>query len=127
MTAAEMRMVIAAVSYKDWQIVIAEDGQRPYLQVRFSALHVDSGERAEQRGRKWLLSTHMTRSELVATAFKAILTAEEHEAREAFLYRGQAVFGPHFDVDALADLSESGATDKRAAPTRRLLAGHLNE
>lgn len=54
-------------------------------------------------GRKWMLSEHMTDSELVQTAFKACLAWEEHECRESFLYRGQRVFGPHFDVDVLSN------------------------
>ncbi len=57
------------------------------------------------KGRKWRLSEHMTASELVQTAFAAALHFEEHELREIFLYRGQSVFGPHFDVDDLVALA----------------------
>ena len=56
-------------------------------------------------GRKWRLSPHMTDSEIVGTALKAVLTAEEHEARENFLYRGRPIFGPHLDVDQLWELA----------------------
>lgn len=54
--------------------------------------------------RKWLLSPHMIKSELVQTAFKCVLTSMEHEAREQFTFRGARVFGPHFDVDSLVAL-----------------------
>ena len=57
------------------------------------------------KGRKWRLSEHMTTSEIVQTAFAAALHFEEHELRENFSYRGQAVFGPHFDVDDLVALA----------------------
>lgn len=53
------------------------------------------------KGRRWSLSIHMTAGEIVQTAFKALLTAIEHEAREQFKYKGVAVLAPHFDVDAL--------------------------
>lgn len=53
-------------------------------------------------GRKWRLSPQMTDGEVVQTAFLALMTALEHEAREKFKFRGVAVFGPHFDIDALA-------------------------
>lgn len=56
------------------------------------------------RGRKWLLSEHMTDGEIVQTAFLALLTAFEHEARETFLYRGEPIFDPHYDVEKLVDL-----------------------
>lgn len=48
-----------------------------------------------------MLSPNMTKSELVQTAMKAVLAAEEHEAREHFRYRGKCIFGPHIDVDGL--------------------------
>lgn len=57
-------------------------------------------------GRKWLLSTFMTRSEVVQTAFLAVRTWVEHEMREQFTYRSRAVFGPHISIDAVYDIAE---------------------
>lgn len=88
-----------------WGLRVRLDGDRVYLQVAFMDQDNYSGEFAEQRSRKWMLSSHMTKSEVVATALKAYLTAIEHEARETFHYRGKAIFGPHFDVDALASFA----------------------
>lgn len=68
------------------------DGLRPTLQLEFPD---------GWKSRKWFLSPHMTKGELVQTCLKAVLTAEEHEAREKFLYRGRAVLGPHIDIEAL--------------------------
>lgn len=53
----------------------------------------------------------MTRSEVVQTALKAVLAAVEHEAREFFTYNGRAIFGPHYDVDALWKIANQ--TDER--------------
>jgi hypothetical protein len=58
----------------------------------------------------------MTKSEIVSTALKAVLTAEEHEAREQFQYKSKTIFGPHFDVDKLASLCESDSMDVRNNP-----------
>jgi hypothetical protein len=55
-----------------------------------------------QRGRKWLLSTHMMDEEVVQTALMAVLAFEEHEAREAFLFDGKRLFSPHKSLAALA-------------------------
>lgn len=63
-----------------------------------------TGEPLSWRGRKWRISKHMTDSEIVQTIFKAVLTALEHETRENFLYKGQAVFDPHYDLDKLVAL-----------------------
>jgi hypothetical protein len=59
-----------------------------------------------------MLSTFMTKSELVQTAFKAVMTASEHEIRETFTYKGRRIFGPHFDVEALWSIA--GKVDVRA-------------
>jgi hypothetical protein len=50
-----------------------------------------------------------TRSEIVQTCIKLVMTSMEHRAREGFTYRGKRVFGPHFDVDAIWQL----CADKR--------------
>ena len=56
------------------------------------------------KGRKWLLSTHMTDGEVVQTAFLALKVAMEHEMREQFTYKGQPLFDPHYDIDKLVAL-----------------------
>ncbi len=93
---------LAPVAYKDWVIICTLiDG---YGHGRLHARFTEDGR--VWTTRKWLLSPHMTKSEIVQTAFKCIVTAEEHEAREKFLYKGKAIFGPHFDVEQLHGLCE---------------------
>lgn len=99
--------VLAEINYKDWEINAHATDSEMYLQVHF----MDGGE--PQSGRKWRLSVWMTRSEIVQTAFKAVLAAEEHEVREKFNYRGRNIFGPHFDVDALVALVDDKCYDVR--------------
>lgn len=101
--------IVSQIQYKDWQFIVNED----YLQVSFMSPCSVTGQIVEQKGRKWRLSKFMTKSEIVSTALKAVLTAEEHEAREQFKYKTKAIFGPHFDVDKLAILCDSDAVDVR--------------
>lgn len=97
MTPQERLAILADVQYKDWKFVVGRSTRgEPYLQLQWTG---ENGFPCTSR--KWLLSDFMTKSELVQTAFKAVLTAEEHEARETFLYKQAAIFGPHFDVDAM--------------------------
>lgn len=84
-----------------------------YLQVSFDAPCSKTGRTQRQRGRKWLLSEHMTDSEIVQTAFLAVLTAVEHEVRESFLFKNQPIFGPHFDVNALVEMAVMGNREAR--------------
>jgi hypothetical protein len=111
--------IVSEISYKDWTIQVARTPQgAPYMQLRFRAKNTsDPNMEAEWSGRKWLLSEHMTDSEIVLTALKAVLTAEEHEARELFKWRGRAILGPHLDIRRLWELA--GA--ENALDARRIL------
>lgn len=107
----DMIEVLKDVKFKDWTFHVES---RPvydptitavtyahYLQVRFMEKDTYGDGESMQSGRKWILSEHMKRSEVVTTAFKAIMTAIEHETRETFRYKGRTIFGPHIDVESL--------------------------
>jgi hypothetical protein len=127
MTREEMEEVLSHVSFNGWMFMVQERRYLPsptalteslfYLQARFYEADITTGERTLQCGRKWILSEHMTKSEVVATAFKAVLTAMEHEVREQFRYRGRMVFGPHFDVDVLHGVATRASMDVREDPS----------
>ena len=114
MTLREMRAVIALMEFRDWRFVIELKRGERFLVAEFEDTCAATGTFALQRSRKWRLSKHMTRSEFVQTAFKAVHTAMEHEVREQFLYAGRPIFGPHFDIQKLHALCDApGAHDKR--------------
>lgn len=60
-----------------------------------------TGAPMQWRGRRWMLSPHMSDGEIARTVFLALMTAVEHELREQLLIDGVAVFDPHFDLDGL--------------------------
>lgn len=107
------RAVLDHVQYKNWTFHVAQAGASNvhWLQIRFEApdtdrVLIESVEK--QHGRKWMLSTRMTDGEVIQTALKAVLAAEEHEAREQFLVLGVATHAPHYDPIALALLVKTG-------------------
>lgn len=106
------------VSYKNHAFVIHRGSPDsvavPFLQIEWDGKDSVTKEPRRCKGRKWYLSPHMTHSELIQTALAAVLAIEEHEAREEFKYKGQAIFGPHFNVDSLVALCEHGVLDVRA-------------
>ena len=112
---AKFQLWLDDVNYKDWGFEVRQKGEAIFLQVVFLAKDNDDPQSSYQlqRGRKWLLSQHMTRSEFIQTALKAVLTAEEHEIRERFTYKGKAIFGPHFVVDELHRLATDEHIDIR--------------
>ena len=77
-----------------------------YLQATYLEADTVTGKVEEQLTRRWFLSPNMGRSEIVGTAFKCIITSMEHRTREWFLYRGRAIYQPHYDVDALHAICE---------------------
>jgi len=100
MTQAELEKLASRCSYPGFELKVHNDGT-PYLQISFSAPCNEGGPDAEWKSRKWKLSPHMTPSEVVRTAYKAVLAAVEHEAAERFKFDGRAVYGPHVDVLSL--------------------------
>jgi hypothetical protein len=110
MKAYQVREILENVKYLDWIFFVGEktNGDPDYLQLQFIAPCTTNGDIQDWNGRKWKLSSFMTRSEIVTTAFKAVITALEHEAREKFKYKGQPIFGPHIDVEQLVTMYEGG-------------------
>jgi hypothetical protein len=104
--------VLARVRYPTFYFVVSESKGSLYLQIQCDDKCNVTGNDTRWQSRKWLLSVHMTDGEIVQTAFKAILTALEHEAREKFTYRGFSIFDPHYDIEALVSLRSDPASTK---------------
>ena len=107
-TVQEIKDIVSLCTFdyphERWLIEVKLDGTRAYLQIRVpDGRDADTGLPMEWTGRKWMLSPHMCKNEIVMTAFKAVMTAMEHEVREGFRYRGAAIFNPHMDPDRLAE------------------------
>lgn len=103
MTKSHLEYLLSQVTYKDWKFIVGTYSTRFYLQLEFG----------DQKSRKWIISPHMTKSEIIATALKAVITAEEHEVREAFKFKKQPIYSPHYDVEKLVALCEHNMFDKR--------------
>jgi hypothetical protein len=108
--AERVRVILSAIRYKDWNVRMHFEHNIYYLQVHFVAKDTQTNkEDSLQSGRKWLLSPHMTDSEIVQTAYLAVKTAEEHEILENFLLDGQPIFCPHMNLFELNKCRLQGA------------------
>lgn len=107
-----LREAVSEVEYKNWRFNVQVDDAVPYLQITFRDAFADP---PTQYCRKWLLYRTMNRSEVIRTAWMAVMAAEEHEARERFTFRGRRIMNPHLDVDQLvehfASVSSIAVTD----------------
>ena len=97
-------LALADVKFGDYTFEVRQGHGGVFLRAAYMEPDVYTGKVERQETRKWLLSPHMTKSEIVQTAFKCCWTSFEHRCREGFLYKGRRVFGPHFDVDDLWNL-----------------------
>lgn len=109
-------IVLRDLTYKNWRFNLKAIGDVAYaLQIAADECDNVTGAPATWFSRKWLLDPDMTDGEIVQTAFKAVMTAEEHEARELFKYQHVAVLDPHYDVNKLRQFRQSaGAVQERA-------------
>lgn len=96
--------VLTRVDYPKFYFVVGVVNDSYYMQIECNDKCNVSGADVRWKSRKWNLSVHMTDGEIVQTAFKAVLTALEHEAREKFTYRDVAIFDPHYDIEKLVEL-----------------------
>lgn len=114
MTVSEMKDLIELVYYPGYRFEVVEDSRASiYLRASYIEPDIVSSEPECQYTRRWLLSPEMVKSEIIQTVFKCVMTSAEHRVREHFKYRGERIFGPHFDVDALVQLSKARMLDYR--------------
>lgn len=128
MTLYEMQEIVGNISYPEYTFIVGTKGTTPtessdgysngaelvpYLQACYEEPDIVTGKPATQCTRKWLLSFHMVPSEITQTALKLLLTSMEHRVREHFKYKGERVYGPHFDVEALVEVARQRRLDYR--------------
>lgn len=109
--------IVCQISYPGFGFEVSHEGPNHFLRVTCdSGKHTRTGEPYAWSGRKWRLSEHMTDGEIVQTAFLAMMTALEHEARELFTFQGVSVFDPHYDIYKLVELRASADAIKEREP-----------
>lgn len=115
--------IVARVHYEDHRFVVGAMGDGSYIQIEYEEPDVVTLQPAVQRGRKFYVSRHATRSEIVQTCLTAALASAEHRVREHFKYaptpedKPKSIFGPHFKTDALYGIcGKSENYDAREAP-----------
>lgn len=100
-----IRAVIQECVYPGFEWIVHQQGYALWFQIRCpDGADTMTGEPMDWKGRKWLLSLHMTDTEIVQTVWAAVRRALLHEAAELFRYRGQPIFDRHINVNMLADL-----------------------
>lgn len=127
------KQAIAECEYPGYKFHVQVDGRgEVFLQATYYEPDTISGDPDLQHTRRWFLSPAMSKSEIVQTAFKCIITSMEHRAREWFTWNNRAIFHPHHNIEKLWEICEERVTrDQHSSPStkgtesRRGVAGHL--
>ncbi len=107
LTKDNIEEILSEVTYLDWWFEVGHFAEKLTLGAMYIQVQFRDEDLQLQHGRKWFVSQHSTKDEVVQTALKAVLTSIEHEAREAFLYKGFPIFGPHHSLDDLVNIQQS--------------------
>jgi len=106
-----LRAILDNISYKNCRFECGAFGLENAFWIQVQYPVVEKGVARTAYARRWVIEAKSTPWQVVATALKACITVEEHEAREAFLYKGAAVFYPHHDIDKLVEIRKAHAAE----------------
>ena len=102
-----------------FRVDVLEGTDRVFIQATLARPDTHTGEPGIGYGSKLVLSEHMTRGEVVKKCFVGARDFAEHEVREAFLYRGRRILGPHIDIDDLWEVAERTETRAPTGPAEK--------
>jgi hypothetical protein len=106
-----VQAIVAEIGYRDdYRWDVGTEPTHPfgpvYIELRHWRPDAVTGEMAWGYGGKRFLPPTANDSEIVRALFSAALSYEEHEVREFFTYKGARIYGPHLDVEALAEIAD---------------------
>lgn len=106
MNQLQIKQVLAQCDFKlfdiPFEFLVMPKGDGFLLQLSGYIKDNETGKYSWQKGGKHYLSSYCIKDEIVNKAWKACFDFIIHEAREAFHYKEQTIYHPHFLVDELA-------------------------
>jgi len=117
MTLQEINKILLETSFNifghefRWRTFTKGDGF--LIQLCCTMIDNETGEMSDQHGGKHYLSSHCIKDEVVNKAWYACQDFVIHEAREAFKYKNQPIYHPHWTVDKLVEVSKKTKHAKR--------------
>lgn len=112
-TFEQIKEILNHVRFLDRSFHLYRKGDGFLLQIHYMEADIETGNIELQKSRKHYVSPFMTETEIVDTAFYAVMRSMEHTTREHFLYKGELVKSPHFHIDAILAVAKDGLFDGR--------------
>jgi hypothetical protein len=108
MTPQEIIDAVSSCFFPGYTLAVSIDGINAYIYASYVEADTITGLEEMQVTREWtLVMATTTKSQVVSTCFKCILTSMEHKTREWFLYEDKPIYNPHQDVDKLLSITEA--------------------
>ena len=103
----EISLILEQITYKpNWAVKLRGDENRLFIQLEVTnSVCSVSRETVDWKSGKRYLSPHMCRQEIVGIVYGLIESAEIHEMREWFRYKGASIYNPHLDPEALVEVA----------------------
>src|SRR4051812_5123067 len=79
LTEEGVAVILSEVHFKDYRFVVEEVEDGFHIRLQHEETDINTGQQHTYFGRKWHVDRNITRGELVQTAFKAVVTWQEHE------------------------------------------------
>lgn len=116
MTHEALMAILADIKILDRRFIATPaDSGGWFLQITYVEADVDTGHVEPQYSREWLIKPNATESDVVDTAFAAVMRSYDHVVQEHFTYKGRRVFSPHFTIEQRLHMCEAfeGANQAR--------------
>jgi hypothetical protein len=98
MTHEALFAILDNIKILDRRFIATPTSHGWHLQVTYNETDIDTGKLEQQCSRKWFISDEATESDVVDTAFAAVMRSYDHVVQEHFTYKGKRVFSPHFTI-----------------------------
>jgi hypothetical protein len=108
MTPQEIIAAVSACSFPEYTFSISVGDNAIFIWASYEEADTVTGRIEAQFTREWTLDlATTTKSQVVSTCFKCVLTSMEYRTREWFTYEGKPIYNPHQDVDKLLAITEA--------------------
>jgi len=119
----ELLTILGNIKILDRLFVTTPTNRGWHLQVTYNEADVDTGMIEQQYSRKWFVADDATESDVVDTAFAAVMRSYDHVVQEHFLYKGKRIFSPHFSVEQRLTMAAQHQPPTQQASVENAIAG----
>lgn len=113
MYSEKLAIILSNTKYPGYIFHQVEKNNLLFIFATYTEEDIITGNPSVQKTRKWYISQFAVPSEVVQTLFKCVITSMEHRTREHFKYKGERIFGPHFNVESLVDIAREKRLEYR--------------